>query len=266
MARLEGLEIDVAGVQPEAREIVRAVAAIYARHTAPWLIGLLVHGSAYKGGFIAGCSDIDLKLYLRDEAFEGPTSRLPFEVGAAIQRELSRIDPAPFQYIQCYAERPRLVEGQLGPIPNAYRMVLGRLPVAEATADQVRTSARRALDRLDPHPDYIARDLLQHGGGRMARTVRYACTDVWPVLYQVLSLSRPDPLAIWSLPKPAAIALVPDGSPLRSAIADFFAGVTAYYADAPTVERAIEVLRLAVTFRQAARSWWEETAANDATC
>ncbi len=261
----ESPAIDLTRIQPEAREIVRTVAAIYARHTMPWLIGLLVHGSAYKGGFIRGCSDVDLKIYLRDDAFDGPTTRLPFALAAAIQRELSRVDPAPFQYIQCYAERSRPpAEGQIGPIPGTYHMVVGRLPVAEATADQVRTSARAALDRLDPYPDYIAKDLLQHGGGRMARSVRYACTDVWPVLYQVLCLARPDPIAAWSLPKPTAIALLPDGSPLRSTIADFYTAVTAYYANEPTVDRAIDVLRLAVAFRQAARSWWQEIAAEDA--
>jgi hypothetical protein len=255
--------IDLTGIQPEAREIVRTVAAIYARHTAPWLIGLLVHGSAYKGGFIAGCSDIDLKLYLRDDAFHGSTMRLPFARAAAIQRELSRVDPAPFQYVQCYAERSQLAEGQIGPIPGAYHLVMGRLPVAEAAAEQVRASARAALENLDPYPDYIARDLLEHGGGRLARSARYACTDVWPVLYQVLCLVRPDPLAVWAMPKPAAIALLPDGSPLRSTITDFYAAVTVYYANVPAVDHAIEVLRLAVAFRQSAYSWWQETSARD---
>ncbi|HTK07018.1 MAG TPA: hypothetical protein VL485_07615 [Ktedonobacteraceae bacterium] len=58
---------DVSPLTPIAQPIVLQAAEIYYRHLSPWLIGLLVHGSAYKGGFIPGCSDIDLKLYLRQE-------------------------------------------------------------------------------------------------------------------------------------------------------------------------------------------------------
>jgi hypothetical protein len=97
--------IDVASLVPEAREIVRASAQIYFEHTRPWFVGLLIHGSALKGGFIPGCSDIDFKLYLHDGAFQA-NGDLRFDLSLAIQRDLSRIDPAPFQYIQCYAQPP----------------------------------------------------------------------------------------------------------------------------------------------------------------
>lgn len=256
----EGAEFvcDVSGAQPEAREVVRAAAAVYVRHTAPWLIGLALHGSALKGDFIPGCSDIDLKLYLRDEAFTGAGNELPFELAAAIQRDLARIDPAPFQYIQCYAERSAPRAGQLGPIPGAYHVVTGSLPVSEATDAQLLASAHAALDQLDPYPAYISSTLLQHGGGKLERAVRLACTDVWPTLYQVLCAQQPEPAHIWRLPKRQAIALLPSGSPLRVAIEDFLASVTAYYgaqADARSAERGVEALRHAVAFLTAARDW-----------
>ncbi len=60
----------------EARVIVEAAAAIYLRHTQPWFIGLVVHGSALKGGFIPGCSDIDFQLFL-DESRVGAFSTAP---------------------------------------------------------------------------------------------------------------------------------------------------------------------------------------------
>ena len=209
-----------------------------------------MHGSAYKGDFIPGCSDVDLKLYLRDEAFVGPgtENKLPFALAAAIHRDLAHIDPAPFQYIQCYAERSNPREGQLGPVAGAYHVVLGHVPVPDATADQLLAAARAALERLNPYPDYIAKDLLQHGGGRFERTVRLACTDVWPVLYQVLCLQQPDPVQVWSLPKRQAIALLPTDSPLHSAIAGFLASVTAYYTGERSVKRGLQVLQDAVTF------------------
>lgn len=93
---------DVTGLQPEAQSIVQATSAIYYKHTSSWFIGLIAHGSAVKGGFIPGCSDIDLQLYLEDAAFS-EHGILPLSTGMAIQRELSHIDPAPFQYIHTEA-------------------------------------------------------------------------------------------------------------------------------------------------------------------
>ena len=52
--------LDVSRVTPEARPIVEKAAAVYLKHTASWFVGLVIHGSAMKGGFIPGCSDVDL--------------------------------------------------------------------------------------------------------------------------------------------------------------------------------------------------------------
>ena len=54
-----GVTLDLAHVQPEARAIVERAARVYVAHTRPWLVGLLLHGSAVNGGFILGCSDVD---------------------------------------------------------------------------------------------------------------------------------------------------------------------------------------------------------------
>ncbi len=56
--------IDISGMVPEARPIVQEAAAVYLKYTQPWFVGLIAHGSAVKGGFIPGCSDIDFQLYL----------------------------------------------------------------------------------------------------------------------------------------------------------------------------------------------------------
>jgi hypothetical protein len=117
--------LNLSGVQPVARPIVEAVSTVYLRHVRPWLIGLMIHGSALKGGFIPGCSDIDLHVYLDDAAFTAQ-GQLPLEFCLSIQQELAQIDPAPFQYIQCYALPPRLPAHHIGPVPGAYQMLIGR--------------------------------------------------------------------------------------------------------------------------------------------
>jgi len=61
-------------------EVVRTRTTVSQAHCYQWLLGLLIHGSALKGGFIPGCSDIDLQVYLRSEAFT-TYGRLPLEIG-----------------------------------------------------------------------------------------------------------------------------------------------------------------------------------------
>lgn len=231
------MAVDVYPLVPEARPIGAAAADIFIRHTRPWLIGLLVHGSALKGSVIPGCSDIDFQLYLRDEAFED--GRLRLDAGLAIQRDLSTLDVAPFQYIQGYARSARLDEspaGSVGPIPGTYHMLFGELPVPGATLDQ---ALRRAHEVLDADRSYLGNDLLHHGGGRLDRTTRYVCTDVWPVLFSLLLLRELD-LGVWRLTKVEAINRLP--APVRAAAGEFLRRVVTYYARPHDVSEALMVI------------------------
>jgi len=249
---------DLSGLTPEARPIVEAAAAIYIRHTRPWFVGLIAHGSAFKGGFIPGCSDIDLQLYLEDAAFITP-GVLPLQIGIAIQRDLARLDHAPFQYIQCYAHACDLPADYVGPIPGAYQVVAGRLPIAEATNQQLRESARQALATLDPLPAFVLRTLLQHGGGKLDRQARLLCTKVWPTLYQILALQQDNAVQVWGLPKEQAIALLPAQSDVNRTIRRFHQAVRVYYGEQASVEQAIEVFESGLAFLHEARQWWHAT-------
>ena len=249
--------LNLSGVQPVARPMVEAVSAVYLRHVRPWLIGLMIHGSALKGSFIPGCSDIDLHVYLNDAAFTAQ-GQLPLELCLSIQQELAQIDPTPFQYIQWYALPPRLPAHRLGPVPGAYQMLIGSLPVPEATEPQLREAARAALTELQSPPEYITRDLLQSGGGKLERLVRLVCTDVWPALYQMLTLQEEDAVRVWGLPKEQAIALVASETVQGQAIRAFYAQVYAYYTVQASVACALQVLSSAAAFLSASKSWWEE--------
>jgi len=250
--------VDVSGLIPEARPIAERVAAVYQQHTAPWFIGLVAHGSAVKGGIIPGCSDIDFQLYLEGAAFTWQ-GHLPLEVGFSIRRELATIELAPFRYIQCYTQRDELQEGFVGPIPGAYHLIAGRLPVAEATAQELRNSARRALAELNPAPTFVMGELLGPGGVRLARNVRLLCTVVWPVLYQVLTCQRDDAIGVWCLPKEHAIAKLPPDSALHRAALGFYQAVTAYYPAEDSLEGALSVIEYGAAFLTAAKAWWDSS-------
>ncbi len=246
--------VDVSPLMPEARRIVEAAAAVYLRHTSPWFVGLIVHGSALKGGSIPGSSDIDLKLYLEDAAFIR-SGQLPLQVCLSIQRDLSLIDPSPFRYIQCDPLSMRTLPDEVGPVPGAYHVVAGRVPVPEASSEQLRQAARDALTRLDPLPAFVTGALVEHGGGRLSAAVRLLCTRVWPALYNVLALQRQDVTAVWRLPKDHAIALVPDDGELGQALRRFHRAVLDYYPAEASVEGALAVVEHGIAVLQAAVNW-----------
>ncbi len=251
------VRVEVSGLVPEARPIVAAAAAVYLRYTEPWFVGLLAHGSAVKGGFIPGCSDIDLQLYLDDAAF-CEHGQLPFELLLALHAELARIDPAPFQYIQCYPFGTRLRDGWVGPIPGAYRLLAGRLPFPEATAAQLRASARQALADLRPVQEHLTGALIEHSvdGVALARHLRLLCTEVWPTLYHVLALREGDSVGVWALAKPEAIGLLPSDEPLGLAIRAFHEALWSHYAGAETTQGALDCVAKGVAFLRAATEWY----------
>ncbi|MCI0438858.1 MAG: hypothetical protein L0177_06965, partial [Chloroflexi bacterium] len=246
--------LDVSPLVSEARPIAEKVARVYLKHTRPWFVALMAHGSAVKGGFIPGCSDIDFKLFL-DEAAFSEDGRLLLGTAMDIQRDLSKIDPSPFQYIQCDAV-PVGGEGTRADfivIPGTYHMLSGELPVAEATPEQVLRQAREMLPRLFTEPLRAIDDLLEHGGGRLEYRVRLLCTAVWPALFNALTLRADDPLSVWRLPKPAAIELVPESEPLGREIRAFYRHVREYYAHDHSVESALNVIESGVGCLRAAR-------------
>lgn len=181
-------EVDVSGVQPEAREIVRRTASIVVERLAGALVSLVAHGSAVKGGFIAGCSDVDLSVLvaptLLDEQHE-----LPLTLSYALYRELSGIDPHPFRSIQAFAH-PAGKDAGHGFVPGAYHVVWGDRRVRQLTAEGLQRSAHEALAQLDPaaYAARISRHLFARGRGTHGQELRFVCTDVWPVLYHMLTL------------------------------------------------------------------------------
>jgi len=231
---------------PDAQDICMAVADVYGSHTQEWFVGLVVFGSAVKGGFIPGCSDIDFQLFLKDDAFD-PDGCLSLSVGLEIHRNLLKIDPAPFRYIQCTPfSTERLPKGYFGPVPNTYRVVRGHLPVPEARVEDLLGSAKQELATFDPSPDFVRKGLLDHGGGRLDRDIRLLCTKVWPILFHVLSLYSKDPIRAWQLPKDRACEELPEDFGLRKRMLDFYQAVCRYYSDEQSQLEALDLVERSV--------------------
>jgi hypothetical protein len=249
--------LDTSRVVPAARSIVETATNIYLRHTEQWLLGVLVHGSALKGGFIPGCSDIDLQIYLKAEAFT-VYDQLPLAICSAIQRDLASIDPQPFQYIQSYVRLPTPLPSLVGPIPGAYHMLIGHLPIPEASEEDLQRSASKGLANINGIIANYCQGLLQHGSGKLERNVRFMCTDLWPTLCHILTIQEQNGLLVWSLPKPAAMALLPQASQLAQTVHAFYQALHIYYPQGTSVEDAIQVIEAGIAFFEAARVWWAE--------
>jgi hypothetical protein len=239
-------------IVPEARAIVEKAASVYIHHTQQDFVGVIVHGSALKGGFIPGCSDVDLQLYVTQGA--SSDGHLPFELTVSIHRDLAHIDPAPFRYIQCYAFSTEMRKGWVGPVPGAYHVVAGRLPIPEATAEQLREKARTSLAAIEAVPSYLHDGLLDHGEGRLGRRVRLICTQVWPALFELLVVQGADPIATWSLTKQQAMDATRADTAPGAAIREFYAALLRYYPAEDSVDAALDVLVRGVAFLRAARA------------
>jgi hypothetical protein len=246
--------MDLRAIVPEARPIVQRAAEIYVRHTAPWLIGLTVHGSAIKGDPIAGCSDIDMQLFLDDAAFS-EAGGLPLHLCVAIHGELCTIDVAPFREIQCLVFRDSMRNGWLGPPPGTYQVLAGRLPVAEASAEALMQQAVRVLRSPDLARPFYNDMLLQVGRGELERRVRRLCPEIWPVARHLATVQSGDPLRIWRMPRRQLIACLAEDDAPGQALRAFDAALLRYYPSATAALDGLAAIEAGVAFLRAARAW-----------
>ncbi|WP_151734811.1 hypothetical protein [Paenibacillus tengchongensis] len=244
--------MDLLPVPQAASRIIEAAAKIYIKHAADHFAGLIVHGSALKGGIIPGCSDIDFKLYLQDEIFN-KDGMLPLEMVLALQRDLAGISIEPFGYIQCDSLSVLQPKLRVGPVPGAYRLLAGRLPVAEATNEQLHRQAHEALGSVAAVPKYL-NTLLDHGRERLTRIIRLLCTEISPLMYHAVTVMHADALQIWRLPKQEVIELLPNKEIKQHAVY-FYEEALRYYPSQTSTDSALEMIRHGVSFLESLKSW-----------
>lgn len=252
---LTGEAIDIAGVQPVAQEIVRAVAQVYLTHLGPALVTLVAHGSAVKGGFIIGSSDIDLVAFVEPSILT-PSDELPLEQALELHRDLARVDPSPFRYVSGHIYP---VGGGPAPgfIPGTYHVVWGSEDIPIATGEKLLAAARGALRSVDMEvmSARISNALLDHGEERLFNQVRLLCTKVWPVMYHLACLQEEEGLAVWQRRKAEIVTLLGDDPVIGPAVSWWMDAVTQHYTHGETVDTALEAIRARVAFLEAVAVW-----------
>jgi hypothetical protein len=240
----------------QTRNLIRQVSDIYLQHTQKWFIGLVVHGSAAKGGYMQGWSDIDFQLYLEDKALEN--GQLPLKLCLSIHKDISTINPYPYQYIQTKVLTPSNARYG-GLVPNTYELIKGRLLLPELTNEQLYERALIALNELHPEKIFLTESLLDHGDNRLLKSVRAFCTEVWPALYHSLTIQKNNGIRIWGLTKAQAVDLLPHNTSTGRSIHEFHEAVLNYSSDKSSVTYALDVIESGIAFLRSVKCWWDNS-------
>ncbi len=172
--------------------------------------GIVLHGSALKGGAIPGYSDIDFMVFLTPDCFD-ERGELPDESAFAMQE---RIGPLPwreagFLYPQAYFyDARRLPAWWSGPVPGAHRVLWGRLPLEAApTPEGLRAVTLWFLKNELPRAVAAdVRNFVDADDASLPRRVRLLGTRVTPAIFALAGHDADDVLELWARPKLDALA------------------------------------------------------------
>lgn len=186
-------------VQELQTEFVDACLAIFGAQ----LVAIIAKGSTVRGGFIPGLSDLDLHVYLTEEAFVF-SDFLKIELGLKLQEHMDPliqkydIGGGPIQVILLNVAKPR---DWSGPLPDTYVLLYGdACPESEPIAEEM---LKQDLENLAA-PTYgygLANSLADKSNDQLAGYVRRLNTAVNPNLFRVLSLLTREPLRVWKMTK-----------------------------------------------------------------
>jgi predicted nucleotidyltransferase len=226
---------------------------------------IVLHGSALKGGAIAGFSDIDLVVFLAAECFDAD-GNLPDELAFEAQR---RLGPLPSQehgllYHQVmFYEASRYPRHWAGIVPGAHRMLWGTAPRdLMATAGSIREAALKYL--RDDLPLLTDRDVQDFAGAPdhwLSGRVRLLGTRITPAVFSLAAMTTDNPIAVWGLSKFEALGLLEERYSDESGphlARRFYENVVSLYGHAFDNERARETFRLGVRFLRWAESKGQE--------
>lgn len=172
--------------------------------------GIVLHGSALKGGGIPGYSDIDFMVFLAPDCFN-ERGELPDESSFAMQERIASLAwrEAGFLYPQAYFYDARCLPAWwTGPVPGAHRVLWGRLPrEAAPTAEGLRAAALWFLKNELPRA--IATDVasfVDADDASLPRRVRLLGTRVTPAIFALAGHDAQDVMELWAQPKLGALA------------------------------------------------------------
>ncbi len=181
------------------REFVEACESVFGES----LVAIIAKGSTVKGGFIPWLSDLDLHVYLKDDAF-AYSDFLKLELGLALQEKMDRLirkydfGGGPVQVIMINVSKPK---DWAGALPGTYELLYG-----DECPDEIPTveyMLGKDVENLK-NPSYgygAVNSFVDKTSDALPGYVRRINTVVTPTFYRVLSVLTKDPYRAWKMMK-----------------------------------------------------------------
>jgi len=163
----------------------------------------LIHGSVVKGGMIAGFSDLDVQVFLKESSFD--EFGLKLEKSLAIQKLTGELDVTTIgaSYLQMYFHNPlNMPDWYTPPVNGSYKMLIGHLPKElDYNIENFKNRMRTNLENLNDTIAHSVRGFTDSSNKTLPRRVRYLATVVFPTMYSFISYNLEDPTKVWAKPK-----------------------------------------------------------------
>ena len=169
------------------------------------LVSIITKGSTVKGGFIPGISDVDMHIYLKEEAFEH-RDYLTLELGLKLQEKINDllhrydIGCSPIQVIPINVSMPKFWSRSL---PGTYIFLYGdECPEPEPEAEKMLEDDILNLQYQYPNYAYsLVNSYADKGNEELHQFVRRLNPAVTPTFNRVFSALTEDPFKAWKMTK-----------------------------------------------------------------
>jgi predicted nucleotidyltransferase len=183
------------------KDFVEACKSVFGEN----LVSIITKGSTVKGGFIPGISDVDMHIYLKEEAFEH-RDYLTLELGLKLQEKINDllhrydIGGSPIQVIPINVSMPKFWSRSLS---GTYIFLYGdECPEPEPEAEKMLEDDILNLQYQYPNYAYsLVNSYADKGNEELHQFVRRLNPAVTPTFNRVFSALTKDPFKAWKMTK-----------------------------------------------------------------
>lgn len=190
------------------------------------LVCVILKGSAVRGDFIQGYSDLDFNVFLKPEVMDGEKS--PKVEGAVrFQRALGDIDPENFgasQFQIYFIDSEKYPHDWVSPVEGTYRIFWGSLPsIAREMEESMYLSyAKQFLSDVDYSKKKIVERFIDKPNYRLPPIVRLLGTSLKGYMYSVSVLLTSKPRVVLKLRLDKLLPIVEEGVGSKGYFSKFF--------------------------------------------
>jgi predicted nucleotidyltransferase len=223
------------------------------------LVCVILKGSAVKGDFIPGYSDLDFHVFLKPEAIDGEKSP-NLDDAITFQRLMGTINPQDFgasQFQVFFLNAEKYPKEWLPPTAGTYKIVWGRTPPALQTLDDATyvRYARQFLGNVDADKQNLIGRFIDKPNSRAPAIVRLLGTTLKGHLYSVSMLLLSQPKTALRMKLGSIIPLVEESIGSIGHISRFFAHVSDWSRIQETPELARDAFREGIAALEEISTW-----------